>query len=174
MPIPDSLLDKPQNAHLRRPAHETVYEALRAWRFTPHAADWWWLVIDHGGGAFRAAQFETLERMLRRPELNVTMRTRLADLPSAQDEHGVPGVLDPQTVEQNALTSAAARQAKASSPGHVLIVLRSGAFRGILASAERTFAFTDHPLMDMLDQYEQQTAASSGSDSPSSPPEPPG
>jgi len=40
-------------------------------------------------------------------------------------------------------------------------VLRDGFFRGILAGSERTFAFTDDLLLDMLEQYEQQAAESS-------------
>src|SRR5690606_9761864 len=136
MPLLDSLLEKPLNAHRCRPAGETVFEALRDWRATPGAASWWWLVIDRGQGQFAAMRFEMLRQMLARTEPGVTRATRLAELP-AQDEP-LPGVSAPPTVEQDAVTPAQVRQLQAASPGGLVVVLRNGAFRGILTSAERT------------------------------------
>ena len=84
MPIADATLARPLNAHLWRPAHDTVLNALQMWRTTPQAAAWWWLVIDHSGGRFTALRFDTLRQLLLRRDLGVTMQTRLADLPPAQ------------------------------------------------------------------------------------------
>lgn len=170
MPLPDSLLDKPLNAHRCRPADETVLAALRDWRATPGAASWWWLVIDHGQGRFTATRFDTLRQMLSQMAPEVTMTTRLADLP-AQTEL-LPGVVVPPAVEQEATAPAQARQLQAASPGGLVVVLRDGAFRGVLASAERTFAFTDRPLLDMIEHYEQAGGAPGDGDSVS--PGPPG
>ncbi len=170
MPLPDSLLDKPLNAHRCRPAGETVLAALRDWRGTPGAASWWWLVIDHGQGRFTATRFDSLRQMLARPALGVTMATRLADLPAHAEP--LPGVVTPPTVEQDAATPAQARQLQAASPGGMLVVLRDGAFRGVLASAERTFAFTDRPLLDMIEQYEQVGGSSGDGEGANASPEP--
>lgn len=165
MPLLDSLLEKPLNAHRCRPAGETVFEALRDWRATRGAASWWWLVIDRGQGQFAAMRFEMLRQMLARTEPGVTMATRLADLPAQDDP--LPGVIAPPTVEQDAVTPAQVRQLQAASPGGLVVVLRNGAFRGILTSAERTFAFTDRPLLDMIERYEQAGGSSGGGDSAS-------
>lgn len=165
MPIADAFLDRPLNAHLWRPARETVLDALRVWRSTPLAAVWWWLVIDHGSGRFTALRFDTLRQLLLRPDLEVTMRTPLAELPSARQNPAdwtqpVPGVIEPRTVDMDEISPSRARQLQANSPAGLLIVLRDGIFRGVLAGSERTFAFTDDLLLDMLEQYEQQATGS--------------
>jgi hypothetical protein len=54
MPIPDPELNKPSNAHLVRPAADSVYKALHAWRGTPGSQEWWWLVIDQGSQKYTA------------------------------------------------------------------------------------------------------------------------
>ena len=165
MPIPDATLARPLNAHLWRPAHETVLDALRAWRATPMSAGWWWLVIDHGSERFTALRFDTLRQMLVRPDLGVTMETRLADLPVARHNptdwtQPLPGVIEPQTVDQDAVSEARARHLQQNSPANLLVVLRDGVFRGVLSGSERTFAFTDDLLLDMIEQYEQQAPES--------------
>lgn len=166
MPIADATLARPLNAHLWRPAHDTVLDALRAWRAAPKSAVWWWLVIDHGSGHFTALRFDTLRQLLGRPDLGVTMNTRLADLPPARHNPAdwtqpVPGVIEPRTVDQDGVSEARARTLQQNSSANLLIVLRDGIFRGVLAGSERTFAFTDDLLLDMLEQYEQQAAESS-------------
>lgn len=163
MPIADAALDRPLNAHVWRPAHATVLDALRVWRTTPLAAVWWWLVIDHGGGRFAALRFDTLRQILNRPDLGVSMQTPLAELPPARRNpvdwsESVPGVIEPRTVDMDSISPSRARQIQANSPANLLVVLRDGIFRGVLAGSERTFAFTDDLLLDMLEHYEQQTA----------------
>ncbi len=167
MPIADATLTRPLNAHLWRPAHDTVLNALQMWRTTPQAAAWWWLVIDHSGGRFTALRFDTLRQLLLRRDLGVTMQTRLADLPPAQRNPAdwtqpVPGVIEPRTVDQDAVSEARARTLQQNSPAHLLVVLRDGIFRGVLASSDRTFAFTDDLLLDMIEQYEQQASETPG------------
>lgn len=165
MPIADAFLDRPLNAHIWRPARDTVLDALRTWRATPLSAVWWWLVIDHGSGRFTALRFDTLRQLLLRPDLGVTMLTPLGNLPPAQHNPAdwtqpVPGVIEPRTVDMDEISPSRARQIQANSPANLLVVLRDGFFRGVLAGSERTFAFTDDLLLDMLEHYEQQAAES--------------
>ncbi len=160
MPIADSELDKTANAHLVRPAGDTLYTALQVWRSTPNSYEWWWLVIDHGDAQFTALRFEAVRDLLRDSEQRVTMHTRLGDLPPRRENPDawgppLPGVVTPVVVEQAAMGTARALQIMRDSPGRVLVVVNQGQFRGILSGSERTFAFTDKPLLDMLDDYEQ-------------------
>lgn len=167
MPIADSELNKAANAHLVRPAEDTVYSALQVWRSTPNSYEWWWLVIDHGEGQFTALRFETVRDLLQSPDYAVGMHTRLGDLPRRREDPAnwgrpLPGVVTPVVVEQDAMGTARALQIMRDSPGRVLVVVNQGQFRGILSASERTFAFTDKPLLDMLDEYEQGSDPSGG------------
>ncbi|MBN1202076.1 MAG: hypothetical protein JXJ20_09490 [Anaerolineae bacterium] len=164
MPIADAELHKAANAHLTRHASQTVYQALKAWRGTPGSYEWWWLIIDHGHQHFTAIRFEGLRDMLAHPDLDVTMDTLLADLPPYRDnpanwEQPFPGVLEPAVVDQAEISTARALRMRDHSPGHLLIVLSDEQFRGILSTSERIFAFTDKPLLDMLEEYEEALSA---------------
>jgi hypothetical protein len=159
MPIDDTQLDRETNAHLVRPATDTVYQALRAWRDTPNSYEWWWLIIEHDHRRYTAIRFEDLRELLGVPDSGVTMHTPLAVLPDRRNnprdwQHPQPGVVTPTVVEQSAMGTARALQAMEDSPGRVLVVLHDGRLRGILSSAQRTFAFADKLLMDMLDEFE--------------------
>jgi hypothetical protein len=165
MPIPDSELNKPSNAHLVRPAADSVYKALHAWRGTPGSQEWWWLVIDQGSQKYTAIRFGTVRDVLARPDLGVTMETHLADLPLRRENpadwaHPLPGAVLPPVVEQDAIGTARALQIVQDNPGRVLIVLRGGRFRGILSAGERVFAFNDKPLIDMIAEFEQKETGS--------------
>jgi hypothetical protein len=159
MPIAETELNKAANAHLLRSADDTVYRALKAWRDTPDSYEWWWLIIDHGDQRYTAIRFEGIRDALARPDPGVHMNARLADLPPLRDnpddwEHPFPGVVTPTVVEQDTMSTAGAFRAMKDGPG-VLVVLQEGQFRGILSASERTFAFTDKPLLDMLDEFEK-------------------
>jgi hypothetical protein len=160
MPIDAAELVKAANAHVIRPAHDTVYQTLKAWRATADSYEWWWLIIQHDNRRYTAIRFEGLRDVLTYPGLNVTMNTPLTDLPSRRDnpadwERPFPGVVTPTVVEQTAMGTAHALQIMQDSPGQVLVVLHDGQFRGILSGSQRTFAFSDKPLLDMLDEFEQ-------------------
>lgn len=160
MPIADAELAKPANAFLVRPADETVLAALRAWRDTPQSYEWWWLLIDHGAARFTALRFEDLRDLLASPDLGVTMQTRLADLPSRRENpdnwaQPWPGVYTPEVVQQDALSTAQALQRMRDAPGRILIVADGARLAGILTDTQRTFAFADRPLLDLLEDYEQ-------------------
>lgn len=159
MPIDDAQLDKATNAHITCPATDTVHRALQRWRATPNSFEWWWLIIEHGSQRFTAIRLEDLRQVLENESLGVDMNTALQDLPPRRDNPAdwgrpYPGVVTPTVVEQTALSTAQALQTMQDSPGRVLVVLHDGHFRGILSAAERTFAFTDTPLLDMLDSFE--------------------
>ena len=159
MPIADSELNKPANTHLLRPATETVLAALRAWRGTPDPYEWWWLVIEHADQHFTAIRFGELRDALAHDGMNVHMNTLLGDLPPRRDnpvdwERPFPGVVTPTVVDQATIGTARALRLVQDSPARVLVVLADGAFKGILAAGERTFAFADQPLLDMLEQFE--------------------
>jgi hypothetical protein len=161
MPIDAMELDKAANAHLLCPATDTVYAALTTWRSTPNSYEWWWLVIGHGDRRYTALRFETLRDLLAAPGAGVTMEMPLADLPPRRDnpadwERPFPGTVTPVVVEQNSMGTARAQQIVNDSPGRLLVVLDGDQFRGILSASERTFAFADTLLVDMLDEYEQQ------------------
>jgi hypothetical protein len=179
MPIAETELAKPTNAHVLRPADESVYKALHAWRHAADRQEWWWLIIDHGNQRYTAIRVDRLRDALMRANLGVTMETRLSDLPPQRDnphdwEHPYPGVVTPTVVEQDSVGTARAHQMLQDSPGRVLVVLHNGQFRGILSAAERTFAFADKPLLDMLDEFEQRDSGSETIIIPNSdPPAPP-
>lgn len=171
MPIADSELDKSANAHLLRPAADTIYQAVKSWRDTPDSFEWWWLIIEHSGQRYTAIRFETLRDLLKTG--GASMNTHLDDLPSAREnpadwDHPFPGVVSPNVVEQSSVGTALAVQMVRDSPGSVLVVVNNGQFRGILAAHERTFAFADVMLLDMLEEYEQQPEQN-----PDAPVEPP-
>ncbi|MBN1678994.1 MAG: hypothetical protein JW966_01795 [Anaerolineae bacterium] len=160
MPIADSELDKTTNAYILQPADHTIHRALQIWRNTPTSFEWWWLIIEHGDQQYTALRFETLRETLSREYINVNMNMRLGDLPAYRDnpadwDHPFPGVVTPKVIERDEVGTARALQIMRNSPGRVLIVLRNGLFYGILSSSERIFAFTDKPLLDMLDEFEQ-------------------
>lgn len=157
MPIADSELNKSANAHLLRPASQTVHEALRAWRAVLGSYEWWWLIIDFDAGRFTAIRFDGLRELLSKGE--VTMNTRLEDLPLRREnpadwDRPLPGVVMPKVVDQNTAGMASVQALLQNSPGRMVIVMNSGAFRGIISAGERTFAFADKPLLDMLDEFE--------------------
>ncbi len=157
MPIADSELNKPSNAHIVRPARQSVHAALQYWRQQPGSYEWWWLIITSNDHRYAAIRFSVLRDLLQDPDAGVHMNTPLSDLPLDQPDR--PGVVAPRVVEQDAMGTARALQMLEDSPGRVLIVLKNGTLRGILSVTERTFAFTDKPLLDMLDEFE-----SSGND----------
>ncbi|NDJ74932.1 MAG: hypothetical protein GYB65_01625 [Chloroflexi bacterium] len=159
MPIDDTQLDKATNAHVLCPAQHTVHQALRAWRKQSNSYEWWWLIIEGDNRRYTATRFEELREMLAHADLNVGMNTRLADLPPRRSnpadwDRPFPGVVTPTVTEQSALGTARALQTMQDSPGQVLVVLHEGRFRGILSASQRTFAFADKPLMDMLEEFE--------------------
>lgn len=159
MPLTDADLHRATHAHLYRPATESVYNTLRAWRDTPHSAEWWWLIIAHEDGYYTALRFETLREMLRMPHVGIHMHTLLKDLPGPRPdpEHPgqqLPGVVEPDTVEAARLSGEAARAAAQTGEGGLLIVLHDGLYRGIISTGSRSFAFTDQPLMVLMDEFE--------------------
>jgi hypothetical protein len=162
MPIAETELDKPANKHLVRPAAESVFRALQLWRQTPESQEWWWLIIEHGERRYTALRFENLRETLAKQTISMT--TRLSELPArrknpADWEHPFPGVVTPVVVEQDAIGTARALQMVRESPGHVLVVLKEGRVRGILSDSQRTFAFADKLLLDMLDQFENESSS---------------
>ncbi|WP_119068502.1 hypothetical protein [Aggregatilinea lenta] len=160
MPISDVEIDKPENAYLVCSASDTVLDALRAWRNTPNAYEWWWLVIDYGDQHYNVLRFEALRDLLTQPDYKVGMDTELGDLPCGYDNpddwsHPFVGAYVPDTVDQNDLSAAQAMQQVRNAPGQILIVLNGSQLRGILTGSQRTFTFTDKHLLDMLSTYEQ-------------------
>jgi hypothetical protein len=159
MPIADVELDKLARAYLLRPASETVFTALRAWRSAPDSYEWWWLVIQHDDQLYTAIRFAELRDLLVWPKHGVHMNTPLADLPYRRDnpndpERPLPGVVSPNVVDGATVQTARALEMTQASPGQVLIVLQDGKFRGILGVTSRTFAFADKPLLDLLEEFE--------------------
>jgi hypothetical protein len=159
MPIADAELNKLARAHLLRPASETVFTALRAWRSAPDCYEWWWLVIQHDERLYTAIRFAELRDLLIQQKRSVHMNTPLADLPYRRDNpddpaHPLPGVVSPNVVDGATVQTARALQMTQASPGQVLIVLQDGKFRGILSMTSRTFAFADKPLLDLLEEFE--------------------
>lgn len=159
MPLTDADLNRAAHAHLLHSATDSVYHALRAWRDTPHCAEWWWLIIAHDDSDYTALRFETLREMLRNPHTAIHMNTLLQDLPGPRPdpEHPdrqLPGVIMPETVEAAILSGDAARAAAQASEGGLLIVLHDGLFRGIISTGTRSFEFTDRPLLLLLDDFE--------------------
>lgn len=179
MPIADVELDRLARAHLLRPASETVFTALRAWRSAPDSYEWWWLVIQHPDQVYTAIRFEELRDLLTRQKPGVHMNTLLADLPPrradpADPGRALPGVVVPDVVDGEAIQTARALEMMQTSPGQVLVVLQDGHYRGILGVINRTFAFPDKPLLDLLATFEMGgesetiivPRAASGDDSP--------
>jgi hypothetical protein len=159
MPITDAELNKPAHAHLLRPASETVFTALRAWRDAPARYEWWRLIIQHGDRQYTAIRFAELRDLLVRQKRSVHMNTALADLPYRRDNpddaaHPLPGVVSPTVVDGETVSPTRALEMAQASPGQVLIVLQDGKFRGILCVTSRTFAFADKPLLDLLEEFE--------------------
>lgn len=171
MAIADAELDKPVNAHLVRTATESVLDALRAWRAAPGSYEWWWLIVDHGSQHYTALRFEALRDLLQSANANITLGTHLSDLPPQQDnsadwQRPLPGVITPPVVEQSALSTTQALQQMRGAPGQLLVVLDQGQWRGILSGSQRTFAFADKPLLDLIEEHEQGGRAGNAPSSP--------
>lgn len=178
MPIADTELNKPANKYLLRPADESIYHALQTWKQSSDSQEWWWLIIEHGDRRYTALRFETLRDALAKGV--IAMAARLADLPPRREnpadwQHPFPGIVTPVIVEQEAIGTARALQMVRESPGHVLVVLNNGRVRGILSDSQRTFAFADKLLLDMLDQFEQESGSETVilNQPPETPPTPP-
>lgn len=159
MPIADAELHKPAHAHLLRPAAETVFTALRAWRDTPGRQEWWWLIIQHDDRLYTALRFSDLRDLLALGKRGAHMNTPLADLPyrranPSDPDRPLPGAVSPTVVDGAQVSTARALEMVRESPGWVLVVLDGGKFRGILTESARTFAFADTPLLDMLETFE--------------------
>jgi hypothetical protein len=159
MPVAESELKKAANAHLIRPATETVFTALRAWRDTPGRYEWWWLVIQHDARLYTAIRFGGVRDLLVQRKREVHMNTPLAELPYQRPnpddpDQALPGVVSPTVIDGAEVNTARALDMVETSPGQVVIVLQNGVFQGILSSASRTFAFADKPLLDMLNDFE--------------------
>jgi hypothetical protein len=171
MPITESELNRSTNTHLRAFAGDTVGDTLLRWRSQSDPREWWWLIIEHSAQRYTALRFQTLGALIR--ARSVAPSTQLADLPASREnpaawDQPFPGVITPTSIEQQPTGTAQAQRMLQDTP--VLIVLDHGQFRGILSSSFRTFAFTDRPLLDLLDEFIQ-----SGSEPPllSAPGEPP-
>jgi hypothetical protein len=159
MPIADAEMNKSANAYLCRPATETVFTALRAWRDTPDSFEWWWLIIEHGERQYTAIRLAGLRDLLVQRKRGVHMNTPLADLPYQRPnpddpDHPLPGVVSAAVVDSEAVNTTRALEMVQASPGQVLVVLQNGKFRGILSATSRTFAFSDKPLLDLLNDFE--------------------
>jgi hypothetical protein len=159
MPVAENELNKAGNAHLIRPATETVFTALRAWRDTPGRDEWWWLIIQHDARLYTAIRFGSVRDLLARRKREVHMNTPLAELPYERPnpddpDQPLPGVVSPTVVDGAEINTARALDRVQASPGQVVIVLQDGVFQGILSGTSRTFAFADKPLLDMLEDFE--------------------
>ncbi len=159
MPVAETELKKAANAHLIRPATETVFTALRAWRDTSGRYEWWWLVIQHDARLYTAIRFGSLRDLLVQRKRDVHMNTPLADLPYQREnpddpDHPRSGVVSPTVIDGAAVNTAHALDIVETSPGQVVIVLQDGVFQGILSGTSRTFAFADKPLLDLLENFE--------------------
>jgi hypothetical protein len=159
MPITDAVLHQPAHAHLLRPAAETVFTALRAWRDTAGSTETWWLIIQYDAQHYTAIRFGELRDMLVGRKRTAHMNTPLADLPYRRanpddPDHPLPGVISPTIVDGATLDSARAIEMLQTGPGQMLVVLREGRFQGILSVAHPTFVYFDHPLLDLLETFE--------------------
>jgi len=159
MPVSDAELNQAANAHLLRPATETVFSALRVWRDTPGPQEWWWLVIQHDAQRYTALRFAELRDLLAQRKRGAHMNTPLADLPARRDnpddpDRPVPGVVTPPVIDGAEIDAARAREIALTSPGQVVVVVRDEQFRGIVSITSRTFAFADKPLLDLLEDFE--------------------
>ena len=165
MPISTLELHKPSNVYRQQPDTATVLDALRDWHGTSESYEWWWLVIDHGitrsDSRFTAIRFEDVRALLSQRETQVAMTTLLGDLPPYRDnpvnwQQPFPGVITPPVIEQASMGTARALQLVRNTPGGLVVVVNDGTLAGILSTSERTFAFTDNLLVDMLESFEQE------------------
>ena len=118
----------------------------------------WWLRSIMGAARFRLYCLEDLATCSR-PRSGGDDAT-LADLPSRRENpdnwaQPWPGVYTPEVVQQDALSTAQALQRMRDAPGRILIVADGARLAGILTDTQRTFAFADRPLLDLLEDYEQ-------------------
>jgi hypothetical protein len=139
--IPDDLLDGYKCVLMYD--DERVADAVAALR-DANGLDWWYLVVDLGGSEYAVAAFSDLQKPLQERGAPF-LETPLAAL--------VGSVLNKvETAEKEAITTNEAQERAFRTPGHAVVILTGGEFRGVLPQGLRRGLF-ESSLVQLAGEY---------------------